>query len=68
MSFFAIEQIFAKLDIIPEIRNKENPITLRRSHSSIEFNNVCFEYVKDKPILKNINLKVRQGETLAGEG
>lgn len=68
LSFFAIEQIFAKLDMIPEIRNKENPITLQRSHSIIEFKNVSFEYVPKKPILKNINLQVKQGETIAFVG
>lgn len=68
LSFFAIEQIFDKLDLIPDIRNKENPATLKRNHSNISFNNVCFEYVKNKPILKNINLDVRQGETVAFVG
>lgn len=68
MSFFAIEQIFAKLDMIPSIRNKENAKTLSREHSTISFNGVCFEYVKDKPVLKNINLEVKQGETIAFVG
>ena len=65
MSFFAIEQIFAKLDTIPDIRNKENAKTLAHTHSKIEFKNVCFEYVTNKPVLKNINLSVKQGETIA---
>lgn len=68
MSFFAIEQIFSKLDMIPSIRNKENAKTLSREHSTICFNDVCFEYVKDKPVLKNINLEVKQGETIAFVG
>ena len=37
MSFFAIEQIFTKLDMIPSIRNKDNAKTLQRNHSKIEF-------------------------------
>lgn len=65
MSFFALEQIFAKLDMIPSIRNKENAKVLSRKHSKIEFKDVCFEYVKNKPVLKNINLDVKQGETIA---
>lgn len=68
LSFFAIEQIFDKLDTIPAIRNKENAKNLGREHSLIEFKNVNFEYVKNKPILKNINLSVKQGETIAFVG
>lgn len=68
MSFFSIEQIFEKLDMIPSIRNKENAKTLTREHSKIEFKNVGFEYVKNKPVLKNINLSVKQGETIAFVG
>lgn len=65
MSFFAIEQIFEKLDIIPAIRNKDNATTLSKNHTKIEFKNVNFEYDLDKPILKNINLEVNKGETIA---
>lgn len=68
MSFFAIEQIFEKLDTTPSIRNKENPKTLSREHSKIEFKNVNFEYIKNKPVLKNINLEIKQGETIAFVG
>lgn len=65
ISFFAIERIFEKLDTVPSIRNKENAKQLGKNHSKIEFKNVNFEYVKNKPVLKNINLEVKQGETIA---
>ncbi len=68
MSFFAIEEIFKKLDTIPSIRNKENAKTLNREHSLIQFKNVNFEYIKNKPVLKNINLEVKKGETVAFVG
>ena len=68
ISFFAIEEIFKKLDTIPSIRNKENAKTLNREHSLIQFKNVNFAYVKNKPVLKNINLEVKKGETIAFVG
>lgn len=68
MSFFAIEQIFVNLDTIPSIRNKENAKILKLKHSTIEFNNVNFEYVENRPVLKNINLKIKNGETIAFVG
>lgn len=65
MSFFAIERIFEKLDMVPSIRNKENAKILGREHSQIQFKDVFFEYLKNKPVLKGINLKVLKGETIA---
>lgn len=67
-SFFAIEQIFGRLDAIPEIRDCANPKTLSREHNLIQFKNVNFEYVKNVPVLKNINLDIRKGETIAFVG
>lgn len=67
-SFFAIERIFEVLDSVPAIRNNDNAIALDRKHSSIQFKNVNFEYVKNRPVLKNINLEVKCGETIAFVG
>lgn len=67
-SFFSIEKIFSVLDSVPAIRNKKNAKTLGREHSTIKFKNVNFEYVKNVPVLKNINLEVKCGETIAFVG
>ena len=64
-SFMAIERVFSLLDSKPAIREVENPVKLESIQNGIKFENVCFEYVKDKPVLKNINLDVKQGETIA---
>ena len=64
-SFFAIEQIFNLLDGIPAIRDKEKTIEMKREHNQINFENVCFEYIENVPVLKNINLNVKRGETIA---
>ena len=67
-SFFAIEQIFEKLDTVPEIRNKENAKILSKEHNLIQFRNVNFEYIENVPVLKNINLSVNKGQTVAFVG
>ena len=64
-SFMAIERVFGMLESKPAIREAETPVKLENLKSGIKFDNVCFEYVKDKPVLKNINLDVKQGETIA---
>lgn len=67
-SFFAIEQVFGKLDGQPAIKDKENAVPMNREHSIIKFENVNFEYVKNVPVLKNINLEIHKGETIAFVG
>ncbi len=67
-SFFAIEQIFDLLESKPSILNKENAVVMERHHTNIQFKNVCFEYVPNVPVLKNINLGINQGETVAFVG
>lgn len=67
-SFFAIEGIFDLLDTQPAIKDKENPQTLEEIKSSVKFKNVNFEYIPNTPVLKNINLDVQKGQTIAFVG
>ena len=67
-SFFAIERIFDMLDSQPKIKDRENAKVLPRDYKKIEFKDVNFEYNPKVPILKNINLDVHRGETVAFVG
>lgn len=67
-SFMAIERIFDILNTKPEIVDCENPKTLTPDYSKIEFKNLWFEYVPNTPVLKNINLEVNKGQTVAFVG
>jgi ATP-binding cassette, subfamily B, bacterial MsbA len=64
-SFLALERILELLDRKPLIQNSPSPIILDTVKNDISFENVSFEYEKDKKALININLKVRLGETTA---
>jgi len=55
------EIINAPVEVADESEAKEIPI----EKGEVEFRDVNFEYVKDRPILKNINFKVREGEKIA---
>lgn len=65
MSFMAIERVFSILDSVPAIKDKPDAIQMPAMHKQIEFQNVSFQYIKDVPVLKNINLTVNQGEVIA---
>ncbi len=63
--FVSFGRVFELFDIIPSIANKPNAITLGDTINSINFENVCFEYEENHPVLNNINLAVNRGETIA---
>jgi ATP-binding cassette, subfamily B, bacterial MsbA len=58
------DRIFAVIDTKPEITSKPNATVLKDFKESIEFKNVGFAYETD-PVLKNINLRVEKGKTVA---
>ncbi len=60
----AAERIFEVIDTVPDIRNKPDAITLQEFKSAIEFSNVSFAY-EEHDVLKNINLRIEKGKTLA---
>ncbi len=63
--FVAMGRVFELFDLTPAIQDCENPKTLTALNKDIEFKDVCFEYVQNKPVLKNINLTIPKNETLA---
>lgn len=68
LSFLAMERVFSLLRTDPKIRNKSQAKVLKKISDGIEYKDVCFEYVKDRPVLKHINLKIKLGETVAFVG
>ena len=64
-SLMAVERVFSILDSEPNIRDKANSKHLRNCRGDIAYKNVCFEYIKNKPILKNINLDIKHGQMIA---
>lgn len=66
--FVCMSRVFELFDLRPEIKDKENAYKMPPLEGTVNFNNVCFEYNENQPILKNINLEVRKGETLAVVG
>lgn len=68
MSFLAIERVFDILDSVPAITDKRGARKMNPDVQEIEYRDVCFEYVQGVPVLKNINFKVKRGETIAFVG
>jgi len=62
----AADRIFAFVDDRRhQFATRPDAKRLARHAKSIEFENVCFQYIDDKPILRDISLKVPFGHTIA---
>jgi ATP-binding cassette subfamily B protein/subfamily B ATP-binding cassette protein MsbA len=61
----AADRIFILIDRRPKVQGNCGNQHLARHHRSIEFKDVCFSYEPGRPILTNVHLSVRFGETLA---
>lgn len=64
MALVAAERVFGVLDLDSKIENKgsQKPEKL---NGTIEFKNVSFSYTPGTPVIKELNLKINAGETLA---
>jgi ABC-type multidrug transport system fused ATPase/permease subunit len=59
------ERIFTILDQEPEILESSSPVVLDDMRGEIRFDDVGFSYIPDQPVLKHINMNIKQGEKVA---
>ena len=59
------ERIFTMMDAVPDVKDTEKAYDPGSIAGDIEFKDVTFNYDDDPPVLKNINLTIKQGESIA---
>lgn len=59
------ERLFDILDEQPRIVNRPHPVALASPRGHVKFERVSFAYLADKPVLREIDLEVQPGETVA---
>jgi len=64
----ASDRIFAMLDRRSQIADPEHPRRLARHHRELTFEGVDFAYEPGQPVLEDVNLRIRCGETVAMVG
>ena len=67
-SFLAIERVFEMLDYDIPVKDKKDAVEMHTIRRNIIFHDVSFEYKPDMPVLKNINLTIEKGKTVAFVG
>ncbi|MBR6663400.1 MAG: ATP-binding cassette domain-containing protein, partial [Alphaproteobacteria bacterium] len=65
LSLLAMENVFKLMESTPKISNRPSAAKINGINKNIEYKNVCFEYDTNKPILKNINIEIPVGKTIA---
>ncbi len=64
----AADRIETVLGAEETIREKPNPIEFKKFEKEVEFRDVSFSYEHENEVLKDINLKVKRGKTIAVVG
>ncbi|HPC30951.1 MAG TPA: ABC transporter ATP-binding protein [Candidatus Paceibacterota bacterium] len=59
------ERVFELLDEKEEIPDIENPVVLEKVKGEIKFEHVYFSYNPDTPLIEDLNLEIKPGETVA---
>ncbi len=60
----AAHRLFEIMDAVPEVQDKEEPLTPDSFEGDVEFKNVSFEYQKNRRVIDNVSFKVNKGETV----
>ncbi|XP_067130723.1 ATP-binding cassette sub-family B member 6 [Centruroides vittatus] len=64
-AFIDMENMFELFEVVPEVEDDKNAVSLQVTKGQIEFRNVYFSYMPERPILHNISFLVPPGKTLA---
>ena len=59
------QRIFLMLDTEPEIQDPQTPAIPKQKSGKVEFDNVIFGYLPEKPVIRGFNLDINPGEVLA---
>jgi ABC-type multidrug transport system fused ATPase/permease subunit len=61
----AFKNYETELNIAKKMKIKEGEFVLKSFENKISFNNVCFSYEKDRPIINNLNFEIKKGDFIA---
>jgi ABC-type multidrug transport system fused ATPase/permease subunit len=64
-AFAGAERVFDLLDTEPDIQDADDAKVLPKIKGNVIFNDVTFSYDAEHPVLRNINLEVEPGNTIA---
>ena len=64
--YSGFERFLEIMNVEPDIKDKEDAVSVNRLEGNIDFNQVDFKYEETtKPVLQNVNLHINKGEYIA---
>jgi ATP-binding cassette subfamily B protein len=60
-----LERVYEMVDLPVDVKDDSNARDIAIEKGKIEFRNVTFEYVKDRPVLRNVSFTAHPGEKIA---
>lgn len=64
-AFVAMSRVFELFEMENKIKSPEHPLKFPEISQGIQFKNINFEYEEGTPVLKDLSLNVKKGETIA---
>lgn len=59
------ERVFELLDAPSQTPDESSPVPAEQARGRVEFRDVTFSYKKDEPLIRDLNLQVEPGQTVA---
>ncbi|MBI4198846.1 MAG: ABC transporter ATP-binding protein [Chloroflexi bacterium] len=59
------QRIFELLDVKPEVVDRLDAPVMPPINGEIVYDHITFEYIKDRPVLQDVNLHIKPGQTVA---
>ena len=56
------QRMFEVIDTVPEVAEAKDAVSAENIKGDIVFENVCFHYTPNRPILKDVSFKIKQGD------
>ncbi|MBR6807424.1 MAG: ABC transporter ATP-binding protein [Clostridia bacterium] len=56
------QRMFEVIDTVPEVAEAKDAVSAENIKGDIVFENVCFHYTPNRPILKDVSFKINRGE------
>ena len=64
-TFVSMARVFELFDLMPEIKNTNEPKQITTPVEGVTFEHVNFEYEENQPVLKDFCLNIKRNETIA---
>ncbi len=64
-SLAAAERVFKVMDLEPEVKDRDDAVQMQRITGEVKFDQVCFSYNPDEPIICGLTFTAKPGQMIA---